>query len=37
MFIYWLVLLILIVKIGIFFENNKIKIEKKNKGKVKRF
>lgn len=35
MFIYWLILFILVVRIGIFFEENKIKIVKKNNKKMK--
>lgn len=34
MFLYWLIIVICIVKVGIFFENNKIKIEKRSKRKI---
>lgn len=34
MFIYWLICVFIIVKIGVFFENNKIKIEKKKHRKI---
>lgn len=35
MFIYWLVILFLLVKVGIFFEENKIKIVKKNNKRLR--